>query len=283
MVTAPVLVHWLRNAPAQARAAWWVAEEAGDVVGWADAELDWTTAEPGQGRVSLFVAPHVRNRGIGSALYDEVVRHLRAVGATRIRVDAPDASGIAFAEQRGFVATRTERMSSVDPRTVDVSELAPLEEAAARDGYRVVPLRDLLDRLPELHAMYAEAHADMPSDVVHDRLAFEEWERETLRNPLLEPDGSMNVLHEERPVAFAWLAADRETGRAEHELTGTLRDYRGRKLARLAKLAAIRWCAANGIRLLLTGNDSANAPMLRINERLGYRPGRVWTELAKDL
>jgi hypothetical protein len=44
------------------------------------------------------------------------------------------------------------------------------------------------------------------------------------------------------------------------------------QLARLAKLAAIARCAENGIELLVTSNDSANAAMLAINTRLGYRP-----------
>jgi RimJ/RimL family protein N-acetyltransferase len=50
------------------------------------------------------------------------------------------------------------------------------------------------------------------------------------------------------------------------------RAFRGRSLARLAKLAAIARCAENGIELLVTSNDSANAAMLAINTKLGYRP-----------
>ena len=66
-------------------------------------------------------------------------------------------------------------------------------------------------------------------------------------------------------------------------MTGTLRAYRGRGLARLAKLAGIRWCAENGVHTLLTANDSQNAPMLAINERLGYRPNLVREEYSKTV
>jgi RimJ/RimL family protein N-acetyltransferase len=93
----------------------------------------------------------------------------------------------------------------------------------------------------------------------------------------------MNVLEGDDVVSFAWLELDREGGRGHHELTGTLRAYRGRGLATLAKVAAVRWCAANGIRELLTANDVDNAPMLAINERLGYRPTTVSTDLEKRL
>ena len=54
-------------------------------------------------------------------------------------------------------------------------------------------------------------------------------------------------------------------------MTATLpRPTRGLALA--AKVASARWAAANGFERILTENDQANAGMLAINRRLGYRP-----------
>jgi GNAT superfamily N-acetyltransferase len=198
-----------------------------------------------------------------------------------LRTEAFDDDGRRFARNRGYDETREERLSQLDVRGADLSELAELETAAAADGFRLAPLRDLLDRDRELHAMYLEAAKDMPSDDPHRDVPYEQWRRDALGDPLLEVEGSMNVLHGERPVTFAWIVADREGRRAEHELTGTLRAYRGRGLARLAKLAVVRWCGENGIDTLLTGNDATNAPMLAINDRLGYVPSVVYTDVAK--
>jgi GNAT superfamily N-acetyltransferase len=89
------------------------------------------------------------------------------------------------------------------------------------------------------------------------------------------------VLIDDRPVALSWVGVDLEHRRAEHELTGTARAYRRRGLARLAKLAALRWCAAHGIERLATGNDGENAGMLAINYELGFRPDAVEIEWAK--
>ncbi|TML05256.1 MAG: FAD-binding protein [Actinobacteria bacterium] len=61
-------------------------------------------------------------------------------------------------------------------------------------------------------------------------------------------------------------------GRAVTEMTGTLRDYRGRGLALLAKRATLVNAAKRGVELVFTENDETNGPMLRVNEKLGYRP-----------
>jgi GNAT superfamily N-acetyltransferase len=283
LVTATALRHWIAAAPERLRAAHWIAERDDDVVGWADAEFRLSSKDPAIGIVWVGVREDARGHGLGRRLYELAARHLTDLGAWKLESWTADEAGRAFLERRGFAATRRERMSTLDPRLADLSELPALEAAAGIDGYRVVRLRELRDRPRELHALFDEAHLDVPTDDEPRNLEYGEWERLAWKNPLLDFDLSAVVLHGERPVAFAWLHADHEGRRAEHELTGTLRSYRGRGLARLAKLAAIRWSAEAGIETLLTGNDSENAPMLAVNRRLGYRPTIVVTELAREV
>ena len=52
-------------------------------------------------------------------------------------------------------------------------------------------------------------------------------------------------------------------------MTGTLPEFRRRGLARLAKLATIRWAAENGVEWMLTANAEANTGMRALNESLG--------------
>ncbi|MBD0329560.1 MAG: GNAT family N-acetyltransferase [Thermoleophilia bacterium] len=281
LVTPALILHWLRSAPERAHSRLWVAEVEGRVVGLAWVDLKWWAADPGIGSIFLLIDTPSRRRGLGSALYDAAERHLLDHGAWKLEAQVVDDDGRRFAERRGYHETRRERLSQLDVPTADLSELPELAAAKAAEGVRVVPLRDLVSRARELHALYEEAAKDMPTDDPHGDVDFDEWERETLGNPLLDAEGSMNVLDGDRPVAFAWLLVDREGGRAVHELTGTLRAYRGRGLARLAKLAAIEWCREHGIRTLLTGNDTENAPMLAINDRLGYRPTVVDAEYVR--
>jgi GNAT superfamily N-acetyltransferase len=59
--------------------------------------------------------------------------------------------------------------------------------------------------------------------------------------------------------------------------TGTHRAYRGRGIARAVKLQTLAQAAELGVPEVRTDNDSENAPMLHINETLGYTtmPGYV--------
>ncbi len=140
----------------------------------------------------------------------------------------------------------------------------------------------LLDRPEELYALHLSADADSPADHPHTRVSREEWRRGTLEHPDLDPDGSVLVLAGERAVAFAWLLVDRESGRAENEMTGTAPELRGQRLATLAKLAAAQRAAENGVVRLFTGNDEQNAAMLAINRRLGYRQIAVVTDWSRE-
>jgi RimJ/RimL family protein N-acetyltransferase len=68
-----------------------------------------------------------------------------------------------------------------------------------------------------------------------------------------------------------------------NDMTGTLRSFRGRGLARLAKLCQLEWAARNGIVSVVTENDETNAPMLAVNTRLGYRRFHEVSSYVRDL
>jgi GNAT superfamily N-acetyltransferase len=63
--------------------------------------------------------------------------------------------------------------------------------------------------------------------------------------------------------------------------TCTHPDYRGRGLARAVKLQTLAQAVELGIPAVLTDNDSENAPMLHINEVLGYDERRGFISFVK--
>jgi GNAT superfamily N-acetyltransferase len=247
-----------------------VAEEDGMVVGVGRARLRWEVSSRSVGWLWLGVAPDRRGRGIGSALYAEAERHLREAGAEVLESFSAEPSGRRFLEQRRFRAKGGEVVSALEVGTADLSGLPAFEEARAREGFRLVTLGEVSDRSREVHAVYVATSADMPEEFRMDDVRFHEWERELLADPDLSLEGSAVVLHGELPVSLAIVVWDGE-GPAANDMTGTLSAFRRRGLARLAKLATIRWAAANGVETFLTGNAVTNDGMLALNRSLGYR------------
>jgi GNAT superfamily N-acetyltransferase len=276
------LCHRLRSLPSRARAARWVEERDGAVVGWCETEFEWTTEAEDLAGLWAIVHPEHRRGGVGSALFESGVDHALAHGARTLR-SWSDEERSPFLERRGFEPTRNERMSALDPRTTDTSRLDVLRTALGDDGVRLVPLADLLERLEEVHALYVEAAADMPSDNAQTNIPYEDWLEEKIADPDLSRDGSFVVLVDGRPASLSWISVDLERRVAGHDLTGTAPAYRRRGLARLAKLGVLRWCAEQGIVRLLTGNDSENAAMLALNDELGFKPYVTVTEWRKLL
>lgn len=275
-VTAAGILHRRNAQPERARACMWVAEEEGRIVGWAEARLRWTTKVAGIGDIWAFVSPSRRGRGLGSALYEEAARHARRTGARALESWTYTATGKRLLEARGFRSTGQERVSRLEPAKADTSALEGLESEKAAEGFRLVALRTIRDRVHELHRVYAAASADVPEYFPEDDVRVDEWRDETLAHPQLTGDGSFVVLSEGIPVALAFLEVDEPANLAANELTGTLPEFRRRGLARLAKLGTIRWAAEEGISSIVTGNAEENVGMVRLNESLGYR--RVATE-----
>lgn len=266
VVTPRGLVYKLDSHPERGRQAWWVALADGEVVGYARARLRWEVSSVEVGSLWVGVRADKRGRGIGSALYQKTERHLSEAGATKLESFSDEEVGCAFLERRGFERVGAERMSALDPRG------AELERSELPAGFRLEPLGKVYERSRELHAVYAGAAADIPDEFTVNDLRYEEWVRECLDDPDLDRDGSFVVLAGERPVSLAFLLTDREGKRAGNEMTGTLPGFRRRGLAYLAKAAAIRWAAKNGITRIMTTNDEDNRGMLALNEKLGYRP-----------
>jgi len=123
----------------------------------------------------------------------------------------------------------------------------------------------------------------VPQTETTDDIPYDEWEAHVLRYPLFEREGSFVAVVDGAVAAVSLLVADRESGRATNMFTGTLREYRGRGLARAVKLATTHWAAANGITQITTTNDETNAAMLAVNRRLGYKPGGRRVEYLREL
>ncbi|MET8833419.1 GNAT family N-acetyltransferase [Micromonospora sp. NPDC004540] len=250
----------------------WVAEADGQVVGWVSAYRNTSTSAANVGEIStLHVHPAHRLRGIGTALLDAALGHLRGLGAKRLLTWSRPES-LPFARRHGFTPSRELRYSALDLRPEP-----PMPEPPP--GVRLLPAAGVDPR--EVHRVDAESSLDEPGDVPTDALGYDLWRHEVWDNLGLDRDASTLAEVDGRLVAVSLVKRDGD--RMWSDFTGTVPGHRGRGLARLAKQAALHRAATSGVRTAYTSNDEANAPMLAINARLGYRPvGSQWS-CVRDL
>ncbi|TDB99592.1 GNAT family N-acetyltransferase [Micromonospora fluostatini] len=246
-----------------------VAEVAGEVVGWVSA---YRNPSSGGGEMSVLdVHPDRRRQGVGSALLEGALAHLTTLGVPRIRAwSLPEA--LPFAERHGFTPSRPVRYSGLDLRPVP-------PDPAVGAGVALLPVAEL-----DPYRLYQADEAtagDVPGDVPSNGMTYEFWRYDVWTDPGLDRQVSTAVTVDGELAAFSLVQRDGD--RMWSDYTATVPPYRGRGLARLAKQAALHRAAATGIRAAYTSNDEANAPMLAINTRLGYRPVATHWSVLRDL
>ncbi|MEU1585766.1 GNAT family N-acetyltransferase [Micromonospora sp. NPDC005710] len=247
-----------------------VAEVDAQVVGWVTAQRNASTSTANFGDINLLhVHPEHRRRGIGTALLTTATGHLAPLGVNRLRAFAqPDA--LPFARRHGYEPSRELRFSALD---LDPAPALP----DPPPGVRLLPIGDLDPQ--RLYAADVAAALDEPGDVPVDSISYESWQYDVWNNLGLDKEASTAVEVDGEVAAFSLVKRDGD--RMWSDFTGTIPAYRGRGLARLAKMAALHQAATNGVRAAYTSNDEANKPMLAINKRLGYRPvAAEWSCLA---
>lgn len=277
LATAAGIAHRIAVAPPEARFGSWLEEDdEGAPRGWATCFLDWMSAVPGDAWCGVAVHPDHHGRGVGRALWLQVERHLREIGAVRVLAESQaDAVSRGFAERRGFRVTAETHMLALDPRTLPEPEPLPAD-------VEVRSFASFGDDLEELYeADYESAH-DEPGEHDVSGMTFDVWRKATVLNPTFSAEGSTAALVDGVVAGTSLLYVDVLTGRALNGGTGVARRYRGRGLAVAMKRHGLAAAARAGVTRVLTQNDESNAPMLAVNARLGFRPFSTRLRLLRD-
>jgi GNAT superfamily N-acetyltransferase len=240
-----------------------VGESDGRIVAIAALADEWRAVD---GVSALVVTdPAHRRQGHGLAMLaavDEVLAERRPAQVwTSVRDD--DAESRAWAERRGFVAFAHTFSSRLDLETFDPNPHRYAVERAEAAGLRFVRSRP--DDDPDaLYELFVRLAADAPDQLQPPDRAY--FQRE-----VVDRAGAITVLayRGDEAVGLAVLVP-READEYGNALTGVLPEHRGRGLARALKVVSGEAAREAGRRYLVTGNNARNAPMLAVNDALGY-------------
>lgn len=246
--------------------------------------LDWWLLENTDTvDVELAVESRSRRRGIGSRLLDEAIERARSDGRTRLSASViadavtGESAGTAFAGARGFVRKHSE-LHQVLELPLSAGQIDGLDRPVA--GYEIVQWRehtpdDWLER-------FADALRAMSEDVPQGESGLEatRWTPERIRQAEARRLAQGRFCHTTAAVdGDGRLAAYTQMGGATgatdlYQFDTFVRpEHRGKRLGMAVKVPNLRSLQAglDHRAVLHTWNAPENAPMIAVNNHLGFR------------
>jgi len=235
------------------------------------------------GIMQVFVLPDCRKQGIGRAALEKTVNVFHERGLSLIQGDTTRESGHAFAKRFGGEIAIEGRINRLYMKDVDWDLIERWSDESANANPGVVI--ETFEGLPDESEV--ETYAKLLTEIANQQ-PFEELEGvemsmtpEKLRKVheqqqergdihitqiTRESDGSISGLTEitynpQRPHII------------HQELTGVQEKYRGRSLGKWLKASMLLYIRETypDAEFINTGNANSNAPMLSINERMGFK------------
>jgi mycothiol synthase len=136
------------------------------------------------------------------------------------------------------------------------------------------------EKFHKIHEMSEEAASDVPTTIPHVRQPFEVFFR-WFDSPTVRLDRMWVARDGDDIVGISVLAYPPTRGNVWTDWTGTARKARGRGVARALKLESVMQAIVLGVQSVRTENDGENAPILHLNEQMGYRRIPGWTQFLK--
>jgi RimJ/RimL family protein N-acetyltransferase len=274
------------------RRGWSVGRYIADVNGRPVAYIDWMHGPPDQDPerhclVSVALDRAHLDVDLLTFLWKWVGGEAEATGSLKLEAyageDEPEM--LEALERAGFERDRLEKVWELDLSERGeqlVRDARETRSKAAKTGVELLTVAEWQDpqAMTKLHALDGMTRKDIPTTfpILPERL-------EDFTRRAGAPDRPHDVwwiaLAGDRPVAMSYLRIPPVRGNAWTGYTCCDREFRGRGLARAVKLQSLAQAAERGVPFVYTDNDSENAPMLHINQKLGYRPRPGFVSLVK--
>jgi RimJ/RimL family protein N-acetyltransferase len=209
-----------------------------------------------------------------------------AIAVTRVRESFEDQRGVF--ENLGYREERRSRIWELDLVAERQNLLAGADDSRRRMesqgvGLLTVEQDDDPDKLSKLYKLTIAAELDIPTTVPWRTMPYDEWHRFWFENPGIRPDRFWIAREGEAMVGLSVMGFPPTRGVPWTFFTGTSRTVRGRGVARALKYETVAQAMEFGVQRVRTQNDGANAPILRLNDEMGYRLVDPMLELHREL
>jgi GNAT superfamily N-acetyltransferase len=188
----------------------------------------------------------------------------------------------------GYREVRRDRVWRLDLVGHRDQLMATVEKTRAemkRQGVRVLTLDQDTDPnlLQKAYALDLEASEDVPKTVPWPVPTFEEWSTHWFEHPGHRRDRFWIAREGDAIVGLSVIGYPPSRGIPWTSFTATARTVRGRGIARALKYETVAQAIALGVKSIETANDAENAPILHLNEEMGYQPVVPVIELHREL
>jgi GNAT superfamily N-acetyltransferase len=268
---APLVGLWMRRSPALRRAEaefgfvnrhlaryfhLRTAHVADELAGWG-VSAHPSMFPPDFALVNVVVAREHAGRGIGRALYDELLTTVpEGVAFLGTAVEDDDPESRAIAEAHGFAVQQHGINSEL--QLVDLPEPKPIPGVTYEDVSDLsFPDEDAVEAMLQ----DSQTNPEAAMGIRHDLEIFRRFrDTQDYLAVLARLDGA--------PAAI--ITADIDDGVLAIHYTGVGREFRGRDIGFALKQYAHRLAAARGATSSYTTNEESNAGIRRVNAKLGY-------------
>jgi len=281
--------HSDANLEGKLRKGRFVANVDGRVVGVGEYSQNLGSLHPQKFILEGYVPPEFQGRGIGKALYERVLEALKPYDPISLRTTVREnqARAMKFLHDRGYAETKRDWVSVLQVAEANLEPFADLEQRVKAEGIEILSFAEPLESDPQavqkLHALFSEIRVDVPRSEPPTPISLETFVENILTGPDYDPNAFFIALEGAEWVGMSCMFRVGETKELDHWSTGTRRAWRGRGIAQTLKVRTVRYARENGFATIRTDNDSRNAPMLAINDRLGFRRGAAQISMLKEL
>ncbi len=238
------------------------------------------------GFVWVAVCESDRQQGIGRALMNEALALgiERAAAELTSRVSDTDAAGLAFCAAFDFQPYLHMVNLDLDLQAWDESEFVALLERATATGLAFKTYAECGDSAAHRERLYTlnkTLSATIPRDQPQPFIDFERYVNDRLLPDTFPHEGIFLAVDGDDWIGMSQVSLPARD--AFSQMTGVLPAYRGRGIGQALKLLSIRFAKQNGQRSLKTFNDATNAPMIAVNEKLGFRQRGRFYQVRRKL